>query len=233
MPYELILLDVDDTLLDFQLAEEQALVRVFLEQNIHIDQLMMDRFRAINQRLWTQFELGYIELNTLRTERFMRLLTEFHIDGDANRCSEAFLQHLSEEAFMMEGALELCNYLSDQKYRLGIITNGIREVQIRRLQKAGIFDRFEEVIVSEDAGFQKPHQGIFDYTLNKLKVSSKEHVLIIGDSITSDIQGGIQYGIHTCWFNPLGKKNASSFSPNYEIRRLMDVVRILEEYRIS
>ena len=121
----------------------------------------------------------------------------------------------------MEGAEELCRQLTERGQRMAIITNGIKEVQFNRISRSSLYDSFECIIVSEDAGSQKPHEGIFDYAFDKLNHPDKSEVLIVGDSLTSDIQGGIRYGIDTCWYNPR-KANPTAIQPKYEIHSLME-----------
>lgn len=100
-------------------------------------------------------------------------------------------------------------------------------MQTSRIQGSPLSGTFEQIIISEEAGCQKPETGIFDYAFAKLGISDKEKVLIVGDSLTSDIQGGINYGIDTCWFNPLGKENTSGVQPKYEIRVLSELLDIV------
>lgn len=121
--------------------------------------------------------------------------------------------------------MELCGGLTG--CRLAIITNGIKDVQLSRIQGSPLCNTFEQIIISEEAGSQKPEPGIFDYAFAKLGITDKSKVLIVGDSLTSDIQGGKNYGIDTCWFNPLEKANEAGIKPTYEIRDLSELLRII------
>ncbi|MNP33408.1 putative HAD-hydrolase YfnB [compost metagenome] len=188
----------------------------------------VESYRRINQGLWNEHERGEIKLDYLRIERFRRLFSEYGIDINASRFSDRYVQYLGEGSFLIDGAVELCHDLQKKGYRLAIITNGIKEVQIGRISRSELTNMFEHIVVSEDTGFQKPHQGFFDYTFNKLSYQDKKKVLIVGDSLSSDIQGGINYGVDTCWFNPKKLINNSDFRPTYEIAELREVIRILE-----
>lgn len=229
MIYEYILFDADDTLYDYALAEAHALTSAFQEFGIEdTDNSYVDRYRIINQGLWTEFEQGKISSVNLRRERFARLFAadSVHASIDADNLSARYLNYLGEGSFLLEGAEALVKGLLG-KYRLAIITNGIKEVQMARIGKSGLLDSFEHIIVSEDTGFQKPHVGIFDYTFNKLNIVDKSKVLIVGDSLTSDIQGGINYGIDTCWFNPKNKTNTTGIQPTYEVHSYGELLTII------
>ncbi|MBO1911818.1 HAD-IA family hydrolase, partial [Microvirga sp. 3-52] len=132
---------------------------------------------------------------------------------------------LGNKTHLVEGAVELCDNLS--AYRMAIITNGFTEVQKSRIEGSPLCNMFEHMIVSEEVGYQKPEKEIFDHTFSKLQLTNSAKVLIVGDSLTSDIQGGINYGIDTCWFNPHLKENNLEIAPTYEIRKLTDLLKII------
>ncbi|MFX3635723.1 MAG: YjjG family noncanonical pyrimidine nucleotidase [Candidatus Pristimantibacillus sp.] len=227
MKYEIILFDVDDTLFDFPKAEAHALSSSFEEFGIQDkDAAFVTHYHTINKQLWNEYEQGLITPGELKVERFNRFISSNNLGLNAVDFSNRFLNYLGEGAFLLDGAAELCNHLCGQ-CRLAVITNGFREVQLSRIQKAGIADCFEHIIVSEETGYQKPHIGIFDYAFQKLNISDHSKVLIVGDSLTSDIQGGINYGIDTCWYNPLGKHNTTAIKPTYEIKQLSELLTII------
>ncbi|GAE05226.1 5'-nucleotidase YjjG [Paenibacillus sp. JCM 10914] len=207
-----------------------ALASAFGEINQECTQVIVDSYRRINQQLWNEFEQGSITQNELRTARFERLLTEQRIscDRDAQAFSDTYIKYLGLGSFLMEGAEQLCHRLTDRGQRMAIITNGIKEVQFKRIGGSALCNSFECIVVSEDAGFQKPQEGIFDYAFQKLNDPNKEDVLIVGDSLTSDIQGGAQYGIDTCWYNPLRKPNNTTIKPKYEIHALAELHDLLD-----
>ncbi|MGQ3480223.1 YjjG family noncanonical pyrimidine nucleotidase [Paenibacillus sp. TY11] len=222
MKYEIILFDVDDTLFDFKKAESHALHNTFTQFGLSQGATKYKAsYDEINSALWREAEEGHITSAQLRVERFKRLFTLHGLDFNPDAFSAAYLRYLGEGAFLIDGAVELCNELSD--CRLAIITNGIKEVQTSRIQLSPLRHVFEQVIISEEVGCQKPQAGIFDYAFTMLAISDKSKVLMVGDSLTSDIQGGNKYGIDTCWFNPAGKTNTSGIQPTYEIKSLMEL----------
>lgn len=226
MKYDCILFDADDTLFDYGLAEGQAFLNVFTHFGLPTGaEEYADSYREINQALWKDLEQGMISSAALRVERFNRLFARHKLEYNAEAFGEAYLRFLGEGTYLIQGAVELCHELAG--CRLAIITNGIKEVQLARIQGSPLRDTFEQIIISEEAGSQKPEQGIFDYAFAKLGLTDKSRVLIVGDSLTSDIQGGMNYGIDTCWFNPLEKTNGTGVKPTYEIRDLSELVEII------
>ncbi|MEH7124860.1 MULTISPECIES: YjjG family noncanonical pyrimidine nucleotidase [unclassified Bacillus (in: firmicutes)] len=228
MKYEIILFDVDNTLLDFSMAEIKALHNAFVEFGLPTG--LSDykaSYEEINRILWSELEQGLITISELGVERFRRLFLKNDLEINAELFSSVYLGLLCEEIHLVNGAVELCENLTD--HRLAIITNGFTEVQSARIGSSPLRNTFEQVIISEETGFQKPEKGIFDYAFSKLQITEKAKVLMVGDSLTSDIQGGINYGIDTCWFNPHLKENDIGIKPTYEIRELTDLIKIVKE----
>lgn len=224
--YTTVLFDIDDTLFDFAISEHAALNNTFSEFDIPNGFIEMhDSYRAISKVLWDELEQGKMTLNDLGVERFKRLFLEHQTDKDPIAFSDSYLHYLGRESHLMEGALGVLQNLSH--CRLVVITNGFGEVQKSRLKNSNLTRFFELVVISEEAGFQKPNRGIFDYTFSKIGVAEKNKTIIVGDSLTSDIQGGNNYGIDTVWFNPLSKPNNKEVVPTYEIQDLLEVVDIV------
>ncbi|MFD6439519.1 YjjG family noncanonical pyrimidine nucleotidase [Peribacillus sp. NPDC060186] len=226
MKYEVILFDVDDTLLDFSISEKRALHRAFLE--FELPRGVKDyeaSYQEISKILWRELEQGLTNLSDLGVERFKRLFLKHELGIQAEIFSRVYLNYLSKEIHLIKGAVELCGNLAG--CRLAIITNGFTDVQTSRIGGSPLCNTFEHIIISQEAGFQKPAKGIFDYAFSKLQITDKAKVLIVGDSLTSDIQGGINYGIDTCWFNPNLKENNLGIKPTYEIRELTDLIEVV------
>lgn len=224
--YSTILFDIDDTLFDFSKSEHAALHNTFMEYELpdgFVD--THDSYRAISKILWGELEQGKIALRELGVERFRRLFLEHALETDAEAFSKSYLNYLGQETHLMTGALEAVADLTH--CRLNIITNGFGEVQKARIQNSPLAERFEHIIISEETGFQKPHQGIFDYAFSKIGIEAKNGAIIVGDSLTSDIQGGNNFGIDTVWFNPNGKTNDTDIQPTYEISDLLEIVDIV------
>ncbi|MEF2244702.1 YjjG family noncanonical pyrimidine nucleotidase [Paenibacillus sp. IITD108] len=227
MKYEIILFDVDDTLFDFSMSQKNALHNTFVAFGIPTGLADYEaKYKEISKVLWGDLEQGLTTLSALGVERFRRLFLESKLEIDADKFSSAYLENLGRQAYLMQGAVEICGNLAG--CRLAVITNGYANVQRARIGSSPLHNTFEQLIISEEAGFQKPDTRIFDYAFSKLKITDKEKVLIVGDSLTSDIQGGINYGIDTCWYNPLRKENDTGIKPTYEIYKLNDILKIIE-----
>ncbi|MBW4840989.1 MAG: YjjG family noncanonical pyrimidine nucleotidase [Paenibacillaceae bacterium] len=227
MIYTHILFDADDTLYDYPKAENHALNRTLTEAGIACTGEVMRAYQAINQQLWRDLEQGLVTQAALRTERFSRLFQELGLTPcfQVEEISERYLGQLGQGIFLIDGAYELCRDLNEAGVHLAILTNGIKKVQTSRIAGSELAEMFEAVIVSEDTGYQKPHPGIFDYAFDILGLRStdKSRVLIVGDSLTSDMKGGFNYGIDTCWFNPFRRPNTLDLQTTYEIHRLEEV----------
>jgi 2-haloacid dehalogenase len=226
MKYETILFDIDDTLFDFGISEKKALYKAFLEHGFHEG---VEEYRAsykeISKVLWGDLEQGLTTLAELGVERFKRLFHKHELSLDAKGFNSVYLGLLGMEIHLIEGAVELCASLAG--LQLAVITNGFKAVQLSRIGSSPLGNTFRHIIVSEDAGFQKPDKRIFDYAFSKLEIADKAKVLIVGDSLTSDIQGGINYGIDTCWFNPHRKENNRGIKPTIEIRELTGLLKMI------
>lgn len=226
--YDVIFFDLDDTLMDFGKTEEVAFYKVFEQYNL-LNNLneYKNSYEEINRGLWRELEQGKVTLSELGSERFRRLFVEQKQDIDPVAFGNDYLKYIGEQVHLIQNAEEVIKKLSC--LRLAIITNGFVNVQQSRMENSPFMDCFEHIIVSEQTGYQKPQTGIFDYAFNKLGITDKSNVLMVGDSLTSDIQGGINYGIDTCWFNRNEKENTSLLTPTYEIKdleSLLDIIKV-------
>ena len=218
--YKHLLIDVDDTLLDFQIAEEKAFEKLLNEFNLTFDEKLYQIYQNENKRLWKAFELCQIEKHEIFDNRMIPLFKELNLDVDPKAASYRFLDYLSEGAFLIDNTYKVLEKLY-KKYDLYIITNGVASVQYPRIKKVGIDKFFKGIFVSEEIGYQKPKKEFFDYVSSKIYNFNKEEALVIGDSLTSDIKGAIEYGIDTCWFNPKGLK--TDLTVNYIIASLDEI----------
>lgn len=227
MKYEVLLFDADETLYDFEKSEREAFKNTMLEFNIDYDETYhLKIYKEINSLLWKAFECGTITQEKLKTERFKRLFNELKINVDENEVAKAYTRHLSNASFLYDGSIDLLKDLS-KYYRLAIVTNGLSQVQDKRIRKSIISDFFETIVISEEILVSKPNPKIFEYTLKTLNFFDKSKVLMIGDSLTSDIQGGVNFGIDTCWYNPNKKLNETSIKPTYEISSFSELKNLL------
>ncbi|EKY27401.1 YjjG family noncanonical pyrimidine nucleotidase [Clostridium celatum] len=227
MKYELILFDADETLFDFKKSERYAFMESLSDFKINYDkEECMKIYSEINTAIWKEFEKGTITSDKLKVERFNRLFKRLSVDKDAEKFSKAYMNHLSEASFIYNEAFEILDYLKD-KYRLAIITNGLLDVQNKRIRESKIEHYFQEIIISDEIKIAKPMAKIFDYTLEKLNFKDKSKVLMIGDSLTSDIQGGINAEIDTCWFNVNNKEKPKDMDITYVINNILELKNIL------
>ncbi|WP_077212602.1 YjjG family noncanonical pyrimidine nucleotidase [Bacillus dakarensis] len=225
--YDIIFFDVDDTLFDFTKSEQEAFYKVFEKYNLLNNLKLFEKsYQEISKVLWRGLEHGKMTLIELGSERFRRLFLKHQIKLDAVVFNQDYLGFLGEGTHLVPGAEKLITDLSHK--RLAIITNGYTDVQTSRINNSPLVNTFEHIIISETTGIQKPHTGIFDYAFHKLQISDKSNVLMVGDSLTSDIQGGMNYGIDTCWFNPRHKVNDTAIKPTYEINKLESLLEIIK-----
>lgn len=226
--YKTLFFDADDTLLDFGAAESLALRLLFKDQKITLTAELEAHYKELNQGLWRAHEEGKIERDELLNTRFSLLFKEYGKEVDGVLLEENYRMYLEEGHQLVNGALELLNDLQ-KKYDLYIVTNGVSKTQDRRLRDSGLHPFFKGVFVSEDTGFQKPMKEYFDYVFERIPNFSLEHGLIIGDSLSSDIKGGMLAGLDTCWFNPKVKPNNTEIQPTYQIQTLEELFQILND----
>jgi putative hydrolase of the HAD superfamily len=229
MKYEVIIFDADETLFDFKKSERDAIKNTLLEFDIDYNENHhLKIYHGINTVIWKEFEKGLITQEKLKVERFKRLSDSLNIVFDVAEFAKSYIKHLSNASFLYDDSIDLVESLH-KDYRLTIITNGLKDVQDKRVRKSVIGKYFEDIVISEEIEVSKPHPKIFEHALNNIKHTDKSKVLIVGDSLTSDIQGGINFGIDTCWFNPRKAANMTGIKPTYEISNLMELKAILEK----
>ena len=226
MKYNTILFDADMTLFNFKAAESIALEQALNVHNYPCNEEVKALYGEINDGLWKAFERGEISREALTVERFARLFRQLGIDDDGAAFNQEYLSNLGEIPLLLDGAAELCRALA-KKYRLYIITNGVTRTQRNRFAKSEIKDCFAGVFVSEETGSQKPHRAYFDYVAAKIPDWDPKTTLVVGDSLTSDIQGAINYGLDSCWFNPDGMDYTLETACTFEIRQLSQLLDIL------
>ena len=226
MKYKWLLLDADGTLFDYDKAEATALQKAFEQFGYEFQPEYAVAYRRIDREMWLEFEQGKVSQERLRTRRFELLFETMHIESDPVKFSATYIQNLAEGAYLINGAEKVVKSLVGQ-VGLVLITNGLEEVQRSRLAKSTIGDCFSDVVISEEVGAAKPDTRIFQAAFERMGHPKKEDVLIVGDSLTSDIKGGNEYGIDTCWFNPDQMVCDQDVEIQYEIRRLDELRAIV------
>lgn len=238
MNYKLVLLDLDDTLFDYSKTEEAALRRTFeelgffaeselgQEKKEEIYEKIKDRYKDVNLQLWKDLEKGAVDKDRLKVVRFEKIIEEFDLKYNPYEISELYLKKLGEGIFPFEATEKLCEYLHS-KYKVGIVTNGIKEVQYPRIENSVIAKYIDKIIISDEVGVNKPDKRIFEYAINYFQIMDKAEVIMIGDSLGADIKGGQNAGIDTCWVNLRNNVNDAGIIPEYEIGNLEELFEIL------
>lgn len=224
--YKYLFFDIDDTLLEFQATEKEALRALFAEQNMDLTAEDERRYKEINQGLWNDYENGKIDRGEVLNTRFSTFFMHYDLEVNGSLLERKYRSYLEQGHQLINGAMDLIIHLQPQ-YELYIVTNGVSKTQDRRLRDSGLYPYFKDIFVSEDTGFQKPMKEFFEYVFDRIPNYIPEQGLIIGDSLSADIKGGQISGLDTCWFNPLRKENQSGFSPTYEIQQLKEIHEIL------
>ncbi len=227
--YTTLLFDADETLLDFDRDETDALSRILDECGIEKSQENISTYKGINQGLWKALERGEIDKPRLKQVRFRMFFDKIGYTPaeDPFTINERYLSYLSEGGNLLAGAKEIINELHCDGYDLYIVTNGIENTQRRRLTKAGILPCFTEIFVSETIGHQKPKKEYFDYVLTHIGEKDKSKVLLIGDSLTSDIKGALNAGITCAWLRRSPATDSGELKPDYIIDDISQVRDLL------
>ena len=224
---EFLFLDLDDTILDFHKAEQVALSKTFRDFGIDPTQYVLDRYHVINKWHWEQLELGKMTRAEVQTGRFQMLFDELGVAGDPSSVTAKYMENLSIGHYFLPGAEETVELLS-KKYRLFLASNGTASVQKGRMTSANLYRFFEQVFVSEEVGYNKPSKAYFETAFSRIPDFDPAKALMVGDSLSSDIKGGINAGIRTCWVNPNHAAGNSQIVPDYEIEALSDLPSLLE-----
>lgn len=227
MKKKFLLFDVDHTLMDFSATEKKGLKKCFDSFGIPFTEEIFSWYLSHNHKLWAKYESGTIPRDLIFQNRFADTFSQFSIKADGNLMEKAYRQALSEGIDLIENALDIVAKLY-KTHELYIVTNGLASTQEKRLQDSGLAPFFKGIFVSEVIGLQKPMTEYFNYCFERIPNFQKEEALIIGDSLSSDIQGGMRAGIDSCWFNPNGIINETAFQPTCEIRSLTELLPLLE-----
>jgi len=227
MRFKHVIFDLDNTLLDYDLAETNALANLFDFYHIQGDfQSLQYRFKTINNGLWHKYEEGRITLDDLKINRHKEFMIQIgKKEVDPVDCAFQYARFLSQNAFPLPGSYEILDYLKEKGYNLVLASNGLPDVQYPRLKASEMLEYFSYIGISQELGYQKPHKQFFLELFDKGEIDATEEILIIGDSINSDIKGGINAGITTCWYNP--KKKISDTKADYDIKCLLELKNIL------
>lgn len=224
-----ILWDVDNTLLDFEYSMRNSLKECFQLFGISVTEEMIQKYSQINDLYWKRLERKEVTKQELLNGRFIDLFREFQLeDIDVVRFRTEYQDCLGKIYSFTENSLTVCKDLQT-KVKQYVVTNGVASTQRSKLKLSGLEELMNGIFISEEIGFPKPDKEFFEFCLTHIDEQDRERILIIGDSLTSDIQGGNNVGIKTCWYNPKHETKKDGYKVDYEIVSLKEIYDILEE----
>ncbi len=222
-PYQWLLFDADGTLFDFDRAEKMALEEVFRLTGVKFDPDYLSVYQRINQATWQAVEQGELSVSILKVRRFELLLEAIGAAHPPEEFSACYLDCLAACSELIEDAAEVLEALAG-KYRMAVLTNGLRAVQRPRFARSPIGRHFEQIIISEEIGVSKPAREFFDIVWRQLGHPHRKAALMIGDGWVSDIVGATRYGLDACWYNPGKKPQPTGAEITREIASLRELV---------
>lgn len=226
--YSSLFFDLDDTLFDFQRSEKWALKRLIEDHGVMFTSQMEEVYKNLNSELWHRYAKGEISVQTVKETRFTKLFNYYAIQGDGIKADIRFRELLADGNFLLPDAKEIMEDLH-KTYQLIAVTNGIADTQYARLQKTGLKPYFDQIFISGEIGSQKPEPAFFDAVFQKNPTLNKKEVLMIGDNLDTDILGGINYGLDTCWITQksISQANEKGVNPTFLIKSLKEIYNII------
>lgn len=229
---EFLFLDLDDTILDFHKAERIALSKTLRQFGLEPTDEVLSRYHVINIAHWQKLERKELTREQVLVGRFRVLFEEFGIDADAAAVKNSYEHNLSIGHYFLPGAQEAVERLS-RKYRLFLASNGTDVVQHSRLTSADLYKYFEGIFISQEVGHDKPSPEYFDACFSRIPGFDVTKSMMVGDSLTSDILGGLRAGMHTCWINPAHAPGRPDIVPEYQLEALSQLEAMLETLTIG
>ncbi|WP_312456252.1 pyrimidine 5'-nucleotidase [Pseudescherichia sp.] len=218
MNWDWIFFDADETLFTFD--SFSGLQRMFLDYSVTFTAEDFQDYQAVNKPLWVDYQNGTITSLQLQHQRFQSWADRLSVlPGDLN---SAFINAMAEICAPLPGAVSLLNALQG-KCKMGIITNGFTALQQIRLERTGLRDHFDLIVISEQVGVAKPHPRIFDYALEQAGNPDRSRVLMVGDTAESDILGGMNAGLATCWLNAHNRAQPEGINPTWTVASLSEL----------
>ena len=222
--YTHLFFDLDDTLLDFKKTERFAFIKLMSENDLEFSEEVFERYNQINRKVWQDLEKHLITSEQVKIRRFELFCEEMGIQANPANLSNQYLINLGQGTDFMEGAKTILEKIKG-KFNLVLITNGLSVVQTPRIKNSGLGDLFSACVISEEVGVSKPSPVFFEIAWQRSGKPDKASILVIGDSLSSDIQGGINFCVDTCWYNPNGLE--CTLPATYQISTYTELAKIL------
>lgn len=224
--YDYVLFDADNTLFDFDRAEHLALRNILEDFGLPVTEEVRQTYLTINRALWAACDRGETDRDTLMVERFRLLLAKLGRTGDPAAMNRRYLDRLGDYSHAIAGAEALCAALAE-RCTLAIVTNGITRTQRRRYEASRLKQYIPHLFISQELGLQKPQREYFERVLSALGVADRSRTVVVGDSLTADIQGAVNAGLDSIWYDPKGLPVPDTAAPTYTARTLEEVGRII------
>ena len=226
--YDVILWDLDGTLLDFKLSERYALGVCLKDYGIELTEELLALYSGINENYWKRLELGEVTKKELLPGRFRDFFAAVgitHIDPVA--IQQKYQRELGTMTYYMDDSDKLLADLKQKGFKQYMVTNGVVITQEIKMKNSGFDKIVDGIFISDEIGFEKPRIEFFEAAFAQIPDFDKKRAILIGDSLTSDIKGANNAGVDACWYNPEGKKNSAGFDIRYEIKNLQELYDIL------
>lgn len=228
MPYKFLLFDLDHTLLDFNAGEEVALTQFLQEMGVEDILAFKNYYRPMNQAMWKDLEQKKISKQELIDTRFSRAFAHFGRQVDGRKMALTYQEFIGRQGQIFQGADQLLAELTNRGYQIYGATNGVTYIQVNRMANSPIQTYFKDVFISEQMGTQKPEALFYEKIAERIAGFERKQSLMIGDSLTADVQGGNNAGIDTVWYNPNRLANTSLAKPTYTVSNYQELLQLLK-----
>ena len=226
MNYTWLLFDADNTLWDFSAAEAHGLEQVLRERDMEWSAEVLATYRLINRAAWDDYEAGRLPKEQLRDVRFKRLLEHYKQEHPAEELSLSYRNYLAASTHMLDGARDVLDAVHG-RYQLGLITNGLTEVQRPRLAATDLERYFEFIIISDELGVAKPQAAFFEHAYAQMGGVPKSEVLVIGDNANADVRGALDFGFDACWLRHPGVAKHPNLGETFRIRTIGELLKFI------
>lgn len=231
--YDILLWDIDGTLMDFKKAEAMSLSECLREIGVEPNEQMIEDYSNINMSYWKRLEKGEISKQEVLIGRFQEFLEKYQICTDVEVFLERYENGLGHHNYIQDDSYNLLQNLKNRGFKQYIVTNGTLSVQRMKLRATGLGQLVDGVFISDELGVPKPKNAFFEICFKTIFGSEhpdeeqRKKALIIGDSLSSDMQGGLNAGIDSCWYRNPGEENPEDLPVVYEIAHLKEIMDII------